>query len=98
MLHLMNWAIAFSPPSQAGSVSGAVQIVRFVGSAAGGALMGALLNAIGADPAHIRTSIIAIFVLVVALGLWPATLGRPDVDPREPLGRRREPVMANAEG
>jgi MFS family permease len=98
MLHLMNWAIAFSPPSQAGSVSGAVQTVRFVGSAAGGALMGALLNAIGADPAHIRTSIIAIFVLVVALGLWPATLGRPDVDPREPLGRRREPVMANAEG
>jgi len=92
MMHLMNWAIVFSPASQAGSVSGAVQIVRYVGSAGGGALMGALLNGIGADPAHLRLSIVAIFLLVFVLGLWPATLGRPRLGDRG----AREPALATA--
>jgi MFS family permease len=90
MMHLMNWAIVFSPADQAGSVSGAVQIVRYVGAAGGGALMGALLNAIGADPAHLRLSIVAIFLLVFLLGLWPATLGRPHINERP----AHEPSMA----
>ena len=77
MLHLMNWAIVYSPAAEAGSVSGAVQIVRYVGSAAGGALMGALLNGIGAGPADLPRSIVAIFLLVFLFGLWPATFGRP---------------------
>jgi MFS family permease len=96
MMHLMNWAIAFSPPERTGSVSGAVQIVRFVGSAAGGALMGALLNGIGADPDHLRLSIVAIFLLAFLFGLWPATFGRPNVEQREPL-RPPEARLAPAE-
>ncbi|HVA23091.1 MAG TPA: MFS transporter, partial [Chloroflexota bacterium] len=92
MPHLMNWAIVFSPASQAGSVSGAVQIVRYVGSAGGGALMGALLNGIGADPAHLPLSIVAIFLMVFFLGLWPATLGRPHIGERG----AREPALASS--
>lgn len=80
VLHLLNWAIVYSPPSEAGSVSGAVQTIRLVGSAAGAALMGAILQAIGADAAHLRTSIIVIFIVVAAFGLWPATFGRPRLD------------------
>jgi hypothetical protein len=63
MLHLTNWALVYSPASQSGVVSGATQTVRMLGSAAGGALMGALLNAIGSDPDHLRLSITAIFTL-----------------------------------
>jgi MFS family permease len=84
LLHLMNWAIVFSPARQSGSTSGGVQTMRMLGSAAGGALMGALLNALGADPEHLRLSITAIFLVVPVLALWPATIGRPKVVERSP--------------
>jgi MFS family permease len=82
MLHLMNWAIVFSPASQSGAVSGAVQTARMLGSAAGGALLGALLNFVGSDPAHLQTAVTAIFGVVCVLALFPATLGRPRVSQR----------------
>jgi len=86
ILHLTNWAVLFSPIEQAGSVSGAVQIIRLLGSAAGAAIMGALLHLIGADPGHLRTSIVAIFLFMACLALWPATLGRPrGIDRADPL-------------
>ena len=65
-----------------GAVSGAVQTMRMLGQAAAGALMGALLNAIGSDPDHLRLSITAIFSLAALLALWPATFGRPMVGER----------------
>ena len=83
VLHLMNWAIVFSPASQSGSVSGAIQTVRMLGSASFGALMGAVLNAIGSDPAHLHTAVTAIFACVALLALYPATLGRPRVPVRD---------------
>jgi MFS family permease len=79
MLHLTNWSISFSPASQSGSVSAAVQTMRMMGGAAGGALMGAVLNALGSDPGHLRGSIAAVFALSAVLALWPATLGRPKI-------------------
>jgi MFS family permease len=82
VLHLANWAIVYSPASQAGAVSAAVQTMRMLGSAAGGALMGALLNAIGSDPDHLRLSITAIFGLAALIALFPATVGRPKVSVR----------------
>jgi MFS family permease len=82
ILHLLNWALVYSPPTQTGAVSAAVQTMRMLGSAAGGALMGALLNAIGSDPDHLRLSITAIFGMAALLALWPATFGRPKVPER----------------
>ena len=85
MLHLTNWALVYAPASQSGAVSGAVQTMRMLGSAAGGALMGALLNAIGSDAEHLRLSITAIFVMAAIIALWPATFGRPKVEVRSTL-------------
>jgi len=82
MLHLTNWSLVYSPASQSGVVSGATQTMRLLGSAAGGALLGAALNAIGTDPDHLRTSIAAIFSLSALIALFPATLGRPRVSAR----------------
>jgi MFS family permease len=82
MLHLMNWAIVFSPAAHSGAVSGAVQTARMLGSAAGGALLGAVLNAIGSDPAHLQTAVTSIFGVVCVVALFPATLGRPKVSER----------------
>jgi hypothetical protein len=79
MIHLTNWALHYSPAAQSGAVSAAVQSMRLLGGAAGGALMGAVLNAIGSDPEHLRTSITAVFVLGALIALWPATLGRPKI-------------------
>ncbi|MDE3077869.1 MAG: MFS transporter, partial [Chloroflexota bacterium] len=81
MIHLMNWAIVFAPGNQTGAISGAVQTCRMLGSASGGALMGALLLAIGPDAQHLPRAIASIFLLVAILALWPATFGMPrDVD------------------
>ena len=85
MIHLMNWSIVFSPTSQTGAISGAVQTARMLGSATGGALMGALLTGIGTDPAHLPAAIGAVFLLVMAIALWPATLGMPKGVQRERL-------------
>jgi MFS family permease len=82
MLHLTNWALVYSPASQSGVISGATQTMRLIGMAAGGALMGALLNAIGLDAAHLRAAIAAIFTMAVVIALVPATIGRPKVGPR----------------
>ncbi|HEY3059260.1 MAG TPA: MFS transporter [Chloroflexota bacterium] len=82
VLHLMNWAIVYAPAEQSGAISGAIQTMRMLGSAAWGALMGALLNAIGTDPGQLRTSIAAIFALSAIVALWPATFGRPRVEQR----------------
>jgi predicted MFS family arabinose efflux permease len=82
MLHLQNWAIVHAPAEQSGAISGAVQTMRMLGSAAAGALMGALLNAIGTDPEHLQTAVAAIFVVVTLIALWPATFGRPRVAER----------------
>jgi MFS family permease len=82
MLHLMNWAIVFSPAAQSGAVSGAVQTARMLGSAAGGALLGALLNFVGSDPVHLQTAVTAVFGVVCVMALFPATLGRPRVSER----------------
>jgi MFS family permease len=79
MLHLTNWALVYSPASQSGVVSGATQTMRMLGSAAGGALMGAVLNAIGTDPDHLRLAITAIFSLAALFALFPATFGRPRI-------------------
>ena len=79
---MLNWALVYSPPTQSGAVSGAVQTMRMLGQAAAGALMGALLNAIGSDPVHLRLSITAIFSMAALLALWPATFGRPKVSER----------------
>jgi len=43
ILHLSNWVLVYSPPAQTGAVSAAVQTMRMLGSAAGAALMGAVL-------------------------------------------------------
>ncbi len=81
--HLMNWAIVFSPKSQAGSVSGAVQTMRLIGAASGAALMGALVQAIGIDSAHLRMAMTGVFLLMAGMALWPATFGRPKgIEPR----------------
>jgi MFS family permease len=79
MLHLTNWALVYSPASQSGVVSGASQTMRMIGSAAGGALMGAVLNAIGSDADHLRLAISAVFTLSAVIALFPATIGRPKV-------------------
>ncbi|MBV9893089.1 MAG: MFS transporter [Chloroflexi bacterium] len=79
MLHLTNWALVYSPAAQSGVISAATQTMRMLGSAAGGALMGAVLNAIGSDPDHLRLSIAAIFSLAALIALVPATIGRPKV-------------------
>jgi MFS family permease len=86
MLHLTNWALVYSPASQSGVVSGASQTMRMIGSAAGGALMGALLNAIGTDADHLRVAISAIFTLSAVIALFPATIGRPKVSVRSEVG------------
>ena len=65
-------------------ISGATQTMRMLGSAAVGALMGAVLNAIGTGPDHLRMSITAIFTLTGLIALFPATLGRPKVSARLP--------------
>ncbi len=83
MLHLTNWALVYSPASQSGVVSGASQTMRMLGGAAGGALMGAVLNAIGSDPDHLRLSIAAIFSLTTLIALFPATIGRPKISVAE---------------
>lgn len=77
LLHLMNWAIAYAPPDRSGVTSAAFQTCRILGSACGGALMGALLHGIGADPEHMQTSISAIFTLAAVIAIMPATLLRP---------------------
>ncbi|HLY63935.1 MAG TPA: MFS transporter, partial [Chloroflexota bacterium] len=77
LIHLMNWAIVFSPASQAGTVSAAVQSMRLIGSAAGAALMGALLHAIGAEQPRLQTSITAIYLLMAFIALCAATVRRP---------------------
>lgn len=82
MLHLTNWALVYSPASQSGVISAATQTMRMLGSAAVGALMGAVLNAIGTDPDHLRVSITAIFSLAALIALVPATIGRPRVSAR----------------
>lgn len=82
ILHLMNWALVYSPAAQSGQVSAAVQTMRMLGSAAVGALMGAILNAIGSDADHLRLSITAIFSMAALVALWPATFGRPAVSTR----------------
>jgi MFS family permease len=79
MLHLTNWALTYAPAAQSGAVGGATQIMRLLGAAAAGALMGALLNAIGPDTDHLRLSIAAIFGLSALIALFPATFGRPKV-------------------
>ncbi len=84
MLHLTNWAIVYSPAAQSGAVSGAALIMRMIGGAAAGALMGAVFNAIGTDPEHLRASIAAIFGLCSLIALWPATVGAPKVEARSP--------------
>jgi MFS family permease len=81
-LHLMNRAIVFAPAGQSGAVSSAVQAMRMLGSAAVGALMGALLNAIGTAPGQLHLAIAAIFSLTALIALWPTTLGRPRVSQR----------------
>jgi hypothetical protein len=60
-----------------------------VGLAAVGALTGAVLNAIGSDPEHLRLSITAIFSLAALLALFPATIGRPKIPPPPPRHRNR---------
>jgi len=82
MLHLTNWVLVYSTPAQTGAVSAATQTMRMLGSAAGGALMGALLNAIGSDAGHLRLSIAAVFGMAALLALFPATLGRPRIPVR----------------
>jgi MFS family permease len=82
MIHLTNWSLVYSPASQSGVISAATQTMRMLGSAAGGALMGAVLNAIGSDPDHLRLSITAIFSLAAVIALVPATIGRPKVSVR----------------
>jgi MFS family permease len=77
LLHLMNWVVLFSPASQSGAASAAVQTARLLGSAAGGALMGAVLHGIGADSSRIRLAITAIFLLAALFAVQPATLLRP---------------------
>jgi hypothetical protein len=56
--------------------------MRMLGSASVGALMGAVLNAIGTDPDHLQVSIAAIFSLTGLIALFPATIGRPKVAAR----------------
>ena len=85
VLHLMNWAIVFSPAGQSGAVSSAIQTMRMLGSAAVGALMGALLNAIGTAPGQLHLAIAAIFSLTALIALWPATFGRPRVSQRSTI-------------
>jgi MFS family permease len=82
MLHLTNWALVYSPAAQSGAISGATQTMRMLGSASVGALMGAVLNAIGTDGDQLRMSIAAIFALTGLIALFPATLGRPKVSAR----------------
>jgi MFS family permease len=82
MLHLTNWALVYSPAAQSGVISGATQTMRLLGSAAGGALLGAVLNAIGSDAGHLRLAIAAIFTLAAIIALFPATIGRPKVTAR----------------
>jgi predicted MFS family arabinose efflux permease len=82
MLHLTNWSLVYSPAAQSGVISAATQTMRMLGSAAGGALMGAVLNGIGSDADHLRVSIAAIFSLAAVIGLVPATIGRPKVSAR----------------
>jgi hypothetical protein len=82
VLHLSNWALVYAPADQTGAVSGAVQTMRMLGSAAGGALMGAVMNAIGSDPDHLRLAITAVFLLATLIALWPATLGQPKIPER----------------
>jgi MFS family permease len=84
ILHLTNWALVYSPAAQSGVISGASQVMRMLGSAAVGALMGAVLNAIGTDAEHLQWSITAIFGLTGLIALFPATLGRPKVTARLP--------------
>jgi MFS family permease len=82
MLHLTNWAIVYAPPTQSGAVSGAALIMRMIGGAAAGALMGAVLNAIGPDEEHLPYAIAAIFLLCALIAAWPATFGAPKVSAR----------------
>jgi MFS family permease len=82
MIHLTNWAIAFSSPEYSGAVSAAVQSMRLLGGAAGGALMGAVLNFVGSDESNLRTSIACIFALSALIALWPATFGHPKIPHR----------------
>jgi predicted MFS family arabinose efflux permease len=82
VLHLMNWAIVYSPAEQSGAISSAIQTMRMLGSAAVGALMGALLNAIGTAPGQLHLAIAAIFSLTAVIALWPATFGRPRIGQR----------------
>jgi protease II len=56
--------------------------MRMLGSAAGGALMGAVLNAFGSDPDHLHIAIAAVFVVAALIALFPATIGRPKVSAR----------------
>jgi hypothetical protein len=57
-------------------------MMRMLGAAAAGALMGALLNAIRSDRAHLRLWIAPIFGLAALLALFPATLGRSRIPAR----------------
>ena len=65
--------------------------MRMLGSAAVGALMGALLNAIGTAPGQLHVAIAAIFSLTALIALWPATFGRPRI------GQRAEQPVIHSE-
>jgi hypothetical protein len=53
-----------------------------LGSAAGSALLGAVLNFVGSDPGHLQTAVTSIFGVVCVVALFPATFGRPKVSER----------------
>ena len=72
------------------------QTARLVGSAAGGALMGAVLHGVGADPDHLRTTISAIFLVGCLFALMPATLLRPRLERDRPLEHELQPAEALA--
>ena len=86
MLHLTNWSIGFAGDGVR-LVSAAVQTMRMLGGAAGAAIMGALLNAIGSDAAQLSTSITAIFLLsaLIALSLAALRASRQNFRPRSGL-------------
>ncbi len=85
LLHVTNWAVVFSSPALAGTASSAVQTLRLVGAAASGAIMGALLNGLGADQAHLRTSLMAVFAFAAIIAFSLATVLRPRIPARPEL-------------
>jgi len=96
LLHLMNWVVVYSPRERSGAASAAVQTARLLGSAAGGALMGAVLHGIGADPDHLLMAVSAIFLLGALFALLPATLLRPKLEHAQPHEPDLQPAEALA--